>query len=173
MSSATQNGFAKDSWQTPRNARTFRALMALRNEEIGQRLAQLRERKGNPPQEVVAAEVGVSYRSYQAWETGETKPSWRNLTKLADYYGTTAEFILVGNEDGSFETDDETVLAEQPPWAARLEEKLDAVLQHQRERDEQIDDALTHLSAGLGTVAAENLLRTREQEQQARRDTGR
>jgi transcriptional regulator with XRE-family HTH domain len=73
--------------------------MALRNEEIGQRLTSLRQQKGNPPQEVVASEVGVSYRSYQAWEGGQTKPSWRNLTRLAEFYGVTPEWILIGEEE--------------------------------------------------------------------------
>lgn len=121
MSSATQKVFAKDSWQTPRNARTLRALMALRNEEIGQRLTELREQRGGPPQEVVAQEVGVSYRSIQAWEAGETKPSWRNLTQLATYYGVSPEFILVG-ENGTTAAVPDTQLE-------RIEAKLDELLE--------------------------------------------
>lgn len=130
MSNATQFPFAKDSWQNPRNARTLRALMALRNEEIGQRLTSLRHQKGNPPQEVVAAAVGVSYRSYQAWESGQTKPSWRSLTKVAAYYGVTPEWILVGEEEAVTKAtpDLNAALGGQPEWAIRMEAKLDAVL---------------------------------------------
>jgi DNA-binding XRE family transcriptional regulator len=98
MSTSTQPTYAKDSWQTPRNARTLRAFMALRNQEIGQRLKTLRETRGNPPQQTVAEEVGVSYRSLQAWEAGETKPNWTSLKKLADYFGVQAEWILIGDE---------------------------------------------------------------------------
>lgn len=93
MSSAAQAGFGNDSWQTPRNARTLRAYMALRNQEIGQRVRELR---GNRPQTVVADALGVSERALQNWEAGEAKPAYRNLQRLADYYGTTEEYILTG-----------------------------------------------------------------------------
>lgn len=99
MSSATKSGFVKDAWQTPRNRRTFRAYMALQNSEIGARLRELRKQRGNPPQQTVAERVGVSYRSLQAWEAGETKPNYGSLQKLAVYYGVSEEHILMGGAD--------------------------------------------------------------------------
>jgi transcriptional regulator with XRE-family HTH domain len=98
MSTATQATFVKDAWQTPRNARTLRAFMALQQREIGERIAELRKSRGNPPQEVVAQQLGVSYRAYQAWEAGDAKPSYRNLSKLAAFYGVSEEYILLGGE---------------------------------------------------------------------------
>jgi transcriptional regulator with XRE-family HTH domain len=71
--------------------------MALRNREIGERIAALRKAKGNPPQEIVAQRIGVANRSYQSWEAGDTKPSWRNLEKLAKFYGVTEEWVLLGD----------------------------------------------------------------------------
>lgn len=73
--------------------------MALRQSEIGERIAQLREQRGNPPQETVAHQLGVSYRAYQTWEAGDAKPSYPNLEKLAEYYGVSEEYILTGSDD--------------------------------------------------------------------------
>jgi transcriptional regulator with XRE-family HTH domain len=55
----------------------------------------------------------------------------------------------------------------------RIEAKLDAILGQQRERDEAVDNAITELRAGLATLAADSLQRTRKQVRQERRDTGR
>src|SRR3954471_4645622 len=93
MQSSTQAGFAKDSWQTPRNARSLRAFMALRNQEIA---ARLRELRGKKPQTTVADELGVAERTYQNWEAGEAKPSYRNLQRLAVYHGVGEDYILTG-----------------------------------------------------------------------------
>jgi transcriptional regulator with XRE-family HTH domain len=109
MSTATQQPFAKDSWQTPRNARTLRAYMALRNQEIG---ARLRDLRGSRPQTLIASELGVAERTYQNWEAGDAKPSWRNLQKAASYYKVTEEFILTGATGGR-ELPSEAAAAEQ------------------------------------------------------------
>lgn len=98
MQAIARNTFVQDSWQTPRNARTLAAYMALQNREIGERISALRKSKGNPPQEIVAQKLDVSNRAYQSWEAGDSKPSWRNLTKIAKFYKTSEEFILVGDE---------------------------------------------------------------------------
>lgn len=103
--SSTPNAFlAKDSWQTPRNARTLRAYMALRNQEIAERLKELRASKGNPPQKTVAARIGIETRTLQTWEAGDAKPSYRNLEPLARYYGVSEEYILTGTENAKPES---------------------------------------------------------------------
>lgn len=101
MSSATHAFLAKDAWQSPRNAHTLRAYMALRNQEVASRIRELRKLRGNPPQERVAEALGVGDRTYQTWESGEAKPSYRNLEKLAAFYGVTEGFILEGLEDAT------------------------------------------------------------------------
>lgn len=93
MSTATQPEFAKDSWQTTRNARTLRAYMALRNQEIAGRIRELRGRR---PQTVVAEAIGVAERTYQNWEAGDAKPNYRSLQRLAEYYGIGEDYILSG-----------------------------------------------------------------------------
>ncbi|HTE60412.1 MAG TPA: helix-turn-helix transcriptional regulator [Solirubrobacteraceae bacterium] len=71
--------------------------MALQNQEIGRRIAELRKAKGSPPQTLVAAALGVGERTYQTWESGEAKPSYRSLQLLAAYYGVGEDYILTGN----------------------------------------------------------------------------
>lgn len=46
------------------------------------------------PQPEMARELGVSGRAYQGWEGEERLPSWRNLEKMADHFGTTTEDLL-------------------------------------------------------------------------------
>lgn len=99
MSSTTHDGFVHDSWQSPRNARTLRVFMALRNHEIGARIKSLRANRGNPPQPTVALAIGVAERTYQTWESGEAKPSYRNLQKIAEYYSVSESYILEGVDD--------------------------------------------------------------------------
>jgi transcriptional regulator with XRE-family HTH domain len=67
--------------------------MALQNQEIA---ARLRELRGTRPQTLVAGEMGVSERTLQNWESGATKPNYRSLQLLAEYYGVGEEFILAG-----------------------------------------------------------------------------
>ena len=119
MQPHTKNRFVQDSWQAARNARILPHSMALRNREIGQRLSALREARGNPPQEIVAQKLEVANRSYQSWEAGDTRPSWRNLQKLAAYYGTTEEFLLLGEEVQS--------IASEPTRLDQLEQQIEAL----------------------------------------------
>jgi transcriptional regulator with XRE-family HTH domain len=99
MSTTTHRARVQDAWQTPRNARTLRAFMALQNQDIAERLKDLRRARGNPPQTTVASRIGIGERTYQTWEQGEAKPSYRNLERLAEYYGVTEDFILTGHEN--------------------------------------------------------------------------
>jgi transcriptional regulator with XRE-family HTH domain len=145
MTTATQDGYAKDSWQTPRNARTLRAYMALRNQEIGGRLRELR---GEKPQTAVADELGVAERTYQGWEAGETKPSYRNLQRLADYYRVREEFILTGTSDtpSPFPADPETADERWARLEAAVEAHADiirALLEQQSAILERIEAAVT------------------------------
>lgn len=147
----TQPAFANDSWQTQRNARTLQAFMALRQAEIGERISRLRRDRGNPPQEVVAQQIGVSYRSLQSWEAGDAKPSYRNLTKLADYFGVSEEFILMGEVDPS--------APRNVTQLDRIEQKLDQLIEAAAALT-QLDERLRLLEARAQTDAAEALERS-------------
>lgn len=96
MSSTPNIAFVQDSWQATKNARTLRAFMALKNQEIGDRIRDLRGRR---PQTVVAQAIGASPRTLQTWEGGVAKPNYRYLQKLAEFFGVTEGYILDGVDD--------------------------------------------------------------------------
>ena len=150
MSSATPNGFVKDAWQTPRNARTLRAFMALQNQEIAERLKELRKAHGNPPQTDVAEAIGAGERTVQTWEQGEAKPSYRFLQKLAAYYGVGEDYILTGQS--KVET----------PNPFKLSEQIDGVNTEFREDVDQIKAELQAIRQQRITltdeIAAQNKL---------------
>jgi transcriptional regulator with XRE-family HTH domain len=141
MTSATQQTFAKDSWQTPRNARTLRAYMALRNQEIG---ARLRDLRGSRPQTLIANELGVAERTYQNWEAGDAKPSWRNLQKVASYYRVTEEFILTGADGGR-----------ELPADVASNDKVEDVAVEFRERVNATHSQLDRIEGRLGEARSE------------------
>lgn len=149
MQGFAKNVFAQDSWQTPRNARTLAAYMALQTREIGDRISALREARGNPPQEIVAQKLDVSNRAYQAWEAGDSKPSWRNLTKLAKFYGVTEEFILLGD------------VPEETPQASQLD-RVEQLIRDQNEQIKGLSEELELLRAEIPGRAAAVMQRFEE-----------
>lgn len=64
-----------------------------RQKEVGARIKELR---GPKPQPVVAEEVGVTLRAYQAWEAGDSGIAWENLQKLATTFNVTENYLLYG-----------------------------------------------------------------------------
>lgn len=61
------------------------------------RLRELRKNKGLTQKEVAQA-IGVSAQSYGYYENWINKPDPETLTKLADFFGCTIDY-LVGRED--------------------------------------------------------------------------
>ncbi len=57
------------------------------------RLRDLREDKGNTQTEI-AALLGIDQRVYSNYETGKNRIPVNFLVVLADYYGTTTDYIL-------------------------------------------------------------------------------
>jgi transcriptional regulator with XRE-family HTH domain len=156
MSSAAQPDFAKFSSRETRNARTLRVYMALRNQEIAQRIKDLREAKGNPPQPIVAAAIQVSLRTYQNWEAGDARPEYRNLEALAAYYKVSEEFILTGVENAQQESpivvsdQMESGFIEFRGHVDKLIEKLDVITGY-LERQEDLLQKIEGLAGGLPT----------------------
>jgi transcriptional regulator with XRE-family HTH domain len=126
--------------------------MALQQREIGERIAKLRKSRGNPPQEVVAQQLGVSYRAYQAWEAGDAKPAYRNLSKLAAFFGVTEEFILMGGEE--------------PERTTPQLDRIETLLTEHTGRLDALEAALTALRGAVVALSADSLRRTREQQEQ-------
>lgn len=104
-SSAVVQSFVPGSSRGPRSGRTLALQMArLAKEEaekqrvIGERVAEARDAK-RLTQPVVADRVGVTLRTVQNWEAGDTRISWAHLPKLAEVLDVTEDWILTGNED--------------------------------------------------------------------------
>ncbi|HHV99990.1 MAG TPA: helix-turn-helix transcriptional regulator [Clostridiaceae bacterium] len=60
---------------------------------IGQRLKLLREEKGLKQLDM-AEMLGVSRTTYTQYETGKSEPDLATVTKLADYFEVSTDFLL-------------------------------------------------------------------------------
>lgn len=65
---------------------------------IGNTLTDLRKRKGLSRQNL-ADELGISVHTYIKYENESVKPPYETLSKLADFYGVTTDYLL-GRETG-------------------------------------------------------------------------
>ena len=45
-------------------------------------------------QEAVAKAIGISWRAYNRYESGERSPKIESLVALADYFGVSADYLL-------------------------------------------------------------------------------
>lgn len=75
--------------------------MALQQEAIGRRIAQLRK-KHRLTQPEAAARVGVSMRAYQGWEAGDVTPRWKNLDKIAAAFDISVDDLMSDNHGPDF-----------------------------------------------------------------------
>ena len=64
---------------------------------FGERLAQLRKERG-VTQKQIAELLGVAHRTAQHYEYMEREPSIEQLTKLADFFNVSVDF-LIGRTD--------------------------------------------------------------------------
>ncbi len=67
--------------------------------DIAQRLQELRKRAGYS-QEQVAELLGLSRQAVSKWESGQGKPDVDNIVKLTEVYHVSADYILLGIEQG-------------------------------------------------------------------------
>lgn len=65
------------------------------NKEIGRRLKALRKAQ-DKTQQTVANDIGMAQTGYGAYETGRNGLSPDILIRLAEYFGTTCDYILRG-----------------------------------------------------------------------------
>lgn len=70
---------------------------------IGQRIRDLRKQK-RMSQTELAKSAGVSQTTVTAWETGKAEPSSSAVTKLADIFNVTTDYLL-GKPEMKKETD--------------------------------------------------------------------
>ena len=62
-----------------------------------ERMNRLRRERGLS-QEDLAGVVGVTRQAVQKWESGASRPDMDNLTALADYFGVTLDYLVLGRE---------------------------------------------------------------------------
>lgn len=62
-----------------------------------ERLARLRNDKG-VSQAAFAKEIGISHRSYQAYEYGEREPQLTTLVRMSDFFDVSLDY-LAGRTD--------------------------------------------------------------------------
>jgi transcriptional regulator with XRE-family HTH domain len=67
------------------------------NMRIGDRIKERRTELGKS-QEWLADKAGVKYQSVQQWESNETSPRGKRLSKIAAALQTTEQYLMFGNE---------------------------------------------------------------------------
>jgi transcriptional regulator with XRE-family HTH domain len=81
----------KKSWQTKAEVRSVEAQMAITRERVMAQMLRLRQMHGSEDdpmsQEEAAHTAGVSARTWQRWEAGDTVPYARNLSTVAEKFG--------------------------------------------------------------------------------------
>jgi transcriptional regulator with XRE-family HTH domain len=60
---------------------------------IGERLVELRKRRGLSQQEI-SDTLQVSRGTYSLWETDKRRPELDSLIALADFYGVSVDYLL-------------------------------------------------------------------------------
>ncbi|MDO5548651.1 MAG: helix-turn-helix transcriptional regulator [Eubacteriales bacterium] len=63
--------------------------------ELDERLLALRK-SNHFSQEEIAERLGVSRQAVSKWESGQGKPEIGNVIKLAEIYGVTTDYLLLG-----------------------------------------------------------------------------
>lgn len=71
--------------------------------EFCRNLTELRKSKGMTQKEL-AAELGISDKTYSKWETGDTEPDLAGLCRLAEVFSISPAYLLGGDLIGSEET---------------------------------------------------------------------
>lgn len=77
--------------------------------KLGVRIKYLRQRE-NIQQKEFAKKIGVSNVVLSRYETGERKPDYETLEKIADYFNVSTDYLLgrTDNEDGELPVDEMT-----------------------------------------------------------------
>lgn len=69
-------------------------------EGIGQRIYEERKKKGISQGEL-GEKLDLSAKAVSKWETGETQPTLANVSRLAEIFGVSTDYLLKGNETGA------------------------------------------------------------------------
>lgn len=101
---------------------------------IAERLRGLRDRDPSVKQPHVADATGVSLRTVQLWEAGDSTPEWEHAEALAKFYDVDVDWMMGRTEAEKHGPTPEAPSARDPQLASLaerlgvIEDKLDALL---------------------------------------------
>lgn len=72
-------------------------------DKMSEILRELRASRGLT-QSDIAKLLGLTTNAYQSYERGTSEPSCKSLSKLADFYGVTTDYLLGRNPEGEWST---------------------------------------------------------------------
>jgi len=88
---------------------------------FGQRLLELRKHR-NLKQRELAELMGISLRAWQYYESGEKRPDYEGLLKLADFFEVSLDYITGKTDEKKIYSSDRGLEAEFLKW---VEENLE------------------------------------------------
>ena len=68
---------------------------------------KLRDEKGLKDADVVKA-TGITKSTFSDWKSGRSKPKQDKLQKIADFLEVSVDYLMTGEEKGTYYTKDET-----------------------------------------------------------------
>lgn len=96
--------------------------------EVAERLRQLRDRDPSIKQPHVADATGVSLRTVQLWEAGDSTPEWEHAEALAKFYDVDVDWMMGRTEPHDQPTPEGFGASRIAERLDAIEEKLDALL---------------------------------------------
>ncbi|MER2047269.1 MAG: helix-turn-helix transcriptional regulator [Solibacillus sp.] len=79
------------------------------SELLGKRLKALREKKGIS-QKFVATKIGVNNSTLSGYESGYREPDGETLSRLADFYEVTTDYLLGRSNNSQLSSNTETLM---------------------------------------------------------------
>lgn len=116
----------------------------LAGREIGARIAAARKQAGAMTQDELADLLGVTMRSVQNYESGDTIP-WRHFKRLEEIFQCPLEWFLHGDEAAKSPSDVDALLRQ------ALGERAD----EQDRQHEEVMAAISELAEQLRAIAAD------------------
>lgn len=89
---------------------------------FSERLKQLRQKRGLNQKEL-AELLGVEPSKYNKWENGKNCPNYDTLCKLANFWGSTTDYLL-GNSDQMYQDADKALNSGKDDFKAQVSNRL-------------------------------------------------
>lgn len=110
----------------------------------GERLKKLR---GKRSQEEVAEKVGISRARLSHYETERSQPDYDTLSRLADYYGVTIDYILGKSNDPRLTADEEKAVDK------KVKELMEIIESMPEEKRNEMKEKILAYARGLADAS--------------------